>query len=111
LYKGIKDTAQKKEDEVIAKRVLNTRPSLPLAAYTGDYSNKIFGKINVGLQNNSLQIDAPHNNKLLLEHWQFDTFKGIPNYWWYGFNSARFVLGDSGKIESVNVGGIDYIKD
>ncbi len=111
LYKGIKDSAQKKEDDAIAKRVLNTHPSLPLNDYTGDYSNKIFGKIKVNLQNNMLQIEAPHNNKLLLEHWQFDMFKGIPNYWWYGFNSARFILGDAGKIVGLNLGGVEYIKN
>jgi CubicO group peptidase (beta-lactamase class C family) len=110
LYKGIEDAAKKKEDEQLSKRVLNTKPALPLAGYTGKFSNKLVADVTVVLSNNALLIQLPNNISLTLQHWHYDTFRGSFNRWWFGNSWIKFSLNEEGKVDTLSIDGIVYKK-
>lgn len=67
---------QRRNDR-LAARVIRTKPSLPLAAFTGTYVDKIYGEATVSILNNGLQLTLQPAKDLLhgpLAHWHFDTF-------------------------------------
>ncbi|MEA5140434.1 serine hydrolase [Arcicella rigui] len=110
LYKGIIDNARKKENEELAKRVINTRPSLPLTAYTGKYENEVYGSLEVILKNDILVLTQPNNISFSLEHWHYDTFLGQSNNWWWGKSGVQFSLDFEGKSGSLSLDGIPFRK-
>ena len=54
-------------------RLPNTRPSLPLADYTGKYQHPAFGTVTIGLDRQTLTWSWG-KTRSALEHWHFDTF-------------------------------------
>ena len=60
-------------DDMRLARDLNLLPSNGLGAYTGTFSNDIFGEMTVTLEGESLQLRYGVNIAAL-EHWQGDTF-------------------------------------
>ncbi|HEV2884188.1 MAG TPA: serine hydrolase [Pyrinomonadaceae bacterium] len=68
-----KVAAKKLEDA----RVLNTKPSLPLAAYAGTYSGQMFGDAKVTEENGGLVVRLMPSSFFIgdLEHWNYDTFR------------------------------------
>ena len=111
LYKGLSDKANKKEDEQLGKRVLNTHPSLGLEAYTGKYVNKIYGNAEVTLVNDLLTVKQPNNFNFPLQHWNYDTFMGSSVNWWWGKSIIQFSLDSEGKIAGFSIDGIMYSKE
>lgn len=59
-----------------AKRVTDSKPSLPLAKYAGRYTDAWYGDIVISLENDKLLLQFAHTPLLTgyLEHWQYDTF-------------------------------------
>ena len=47
LYDGLKAQGQKRRETVLAQRAQNTKPSLPLEAYAGKYSDPFYGSVDV----------------------------------------------------------------
>ena len=110
LYKGLQDTARKKENELLAKRVLHTKPSLPLAAYTGKFTNALAGEAEVVLNKDTLAIKLPNHISITLDHWHYDSFYGTYSYWWYDKSWIQFSLDKEGKVASVSIDGDLYTK-
>ncbi|CAH0997997.1 D-aminopeptidase [Emticicia aquatica] len=111
LYKGLNDNADKKEQEQLAKRVLNTQPSLSLPFYTGKYVNKVYGNAEVELINEKLTLTLPNKFIYTLQHWNFDTFMGSSVNWWWGKSTFQFSLDSEGNASSLSMDGIVYIKE
>jgi len=68
---------QKKTEEAYVDPVPPENPSPPLSpnAYTGDYSNDIFGTVNIEEKENSLFMTiGPKKVEFSLKHWNRDTF-------------------------------------
>jgi len=80
-FKALDDKNKKQADETIAKasqsRAADSKPSLPLEKYAGDYSDPWYGKVNIKLENSGLVLNFERTAKGLadLQHWQYDTFK------------------------------------
>lgn len=57
-------------------RVKNTKPTMNLEDFTGTYHSKMYGDVNVGLENENLVVNfGPAKNLTgLLTHWHFNTF-------------------------------------
>ena len=89
---------------------MNTRPSLPLPAYTGKYENEVYGSLEVILKNNILVLTQPNNISFSLEHWHYDTFLGQSNNWWWGKSGVQFSLDFEGKSGSLSLDGIPFRK-
>ena len=55
-------------------RVLNTKPSLPLADYVGTYADSAYGVVSITESNGALNFAYGSTWRGPLEHWHFDTF-------------------------------------
>ena len=55
----------------------DSRPSLPLAGYAGDYRDAWYGPIHVGSTGGKLRVDFRQTPNMAgtLSHWQYDTFR------------------------------------
>jgi len=109
-YKAIADSAKAKENSLLAKRVLSAQASVPLAAYTGVFSNKRLATIQVTLKDTVLSVNMPGNISLKLQHWHYDVFRGTYNRWWSGKAWIQFLPGKQGEISSLKLDETEYIR-
>lgn len=67
------------EKKQTAERAANTRPSLPLANYAGDYQDPWYGKAVISNENGRLVLRMTRTPAMIgdLEHWHYDTFKVV----------------------------------
>jgi CubicO group peptidase (beta-lactamase class C family) len=78
-----------------AERAKESRPSLPLAGYAGDYENPAYGTARVFLAGDSLALTW-NRVAASLNHWHYDTFRSAEDR--LGDDAlATFVLGPEGK--------------
>lgn len=108
LYKSLHDASRSREKEQAGKRVLNTKPALPLDLYKGKFINQVYGDAEVVLENQQLTVKFPNNISLRLEHWNFETFMGYYNYTWYEKSMINFKLSPEGKVAGFDFDGIEY---
>jgi CubicO group peptidase (beta-lactamase class C family) len=80
-FKSVEDKEHKDAEETIQKaqqsRDANSKPSLPLGKYAGEYSDPWYGKVTIGQENGGLVLNFLRTEKGIadLQHWQYDTFK------------------------------------
>ncbi len=110
LYDGIRSQNEAREKLQTSQRILNTRPSLDLAQYTGTYYDPIYGKIEIKLENGQLKAKSSSKVYMTLEHWHYDTFKGIYNRAWFSPAFLNFTLNENGKVEKLQSGGMSWSK-
>jgi CubicO group peptidase (beta-lactamase class C family) len=110
LYKGLEQRAKRAERSADSLRVMNTKPSLPLAAYVGSYADPLYGKAEVSMQDSTLHLLV--NNVLAgtLMHWHFDTFRLTYDQFWNGTDAVGFVLNTQGKVAKLNWAGAELTK-
>lgn len=95
---------QELEKTALAKMapVKDPLPSLPLENYTGEYTNKIYGKIRISVDGKNLKVAiGPTPTIWTLKHYNRDTF----SLWWYpseGETQAHFSFNGSDKPSEVN---------
>lgn len=61
------------QEKFNSQRHENTEPSHPLHEYQGSYYHPGYGKIDIAVKNNYLEMDF-HNFKIPLAHWHYDVF-------------------------------------
>lgn len=106
LYDGLKAKAKSQDQAERAKRVLNTKPSLPLTAYVGKYSDPFFGSMEVTLVDGKLRLNVSGELNAELEHWQFDTFLSNWSKPWWEQGLVTFKVSPySADVDSVTVDG------
>ena len=108
MYKEIHEEGKKREQESEVKRAKGTKPSLAMAAYTGNYTNDIYGEAKVTLRGDSLRVEFPNQVAMNLGHWNFDTFVGTYEYFWWGKNLLQFELDAEGKVAKFDLDGMEY---
>jgi CubicO group peptidase (beta-lactamase class C family) len=80
-FQTLVDKQRKDADETISKatraRAAESKPSLPLEKYAGDYSDPWYGKATIKPGDGGLVLNFARTQKGLadLQHWQYDTFK------------------------------------
>jgi hypothetical protein len=80
-FKAMEDKQRKDADETMSKaaqtRAVESKPSLPMEKYTGDYLDPWYGKVTIRQENNGLVLNFERTEKGLadLQPWQADTFK------------------------------------
>ena len=112
LYDGLKASGQKRLETVQAQRAQNTKPSLPIEAYAGKYSDPFYGSVDVAVADGKLR--ATFNDQLSadLGHWQFDTFMGTWNKPWWDQSLFTFQLSPiSADVQSLTVDGATLRKE
>lgn len=97
------------EDSRIAdikkKRVANTKPSLPLEAYTGTYQSDLYGKIEVRQENGALNMSFEHSPDLSarLSHWHHDVWeiKWDQPHVWFTFGTVKFTTDNNMTVTGI----------
>lgn len=105
-YKHYLAYKKKQRESILAKRIANTNPSLPLCEYTGTYQCPIYGDIHITIKNNKLHLAFKQTAllKSKLTHWHIDTFSvqftqmpSLPMGW------VQFSLTPNGKVYGLKV--------
>lgn len=109
----IKELKEERANEIKPK---DSKPSLPISSYAGDYSDEMYGDIYLTqTDNGTLELSFSHTPlfKGRLIHWQYDTFKidwydiRIPDgFLIFNFNSKREILGFS--LDQDNLLDVDF---
>ncbi len=85
--KKLVDSQKKKQAGVLAKKTLiaNPLPALPLNAYTGTYTNPVYGDLLITVRGNDLigQI-GPRKTEWIFKHYNRDAF----SLWWAPFEEG-----------------------
>ena len=108
LYDGFRIQTEKLQKQKESERILNTKPSLSLAKYTGVYTDPIYGNADVFEEKGQLKIRWSSQLSMTLDHWHFDTFKGIYNKVWIPADMVSFVLNEEGKVVKMQSGGASW---
>jgi hypothetical protein len=103
-----KENAAKEKEKVDAARAVNTKPSLPISAYAGAYSDKLYGDVVISEEGGKLVMRfTPSPNFVAdLEHWHYDTFqiKWRPST---AYNFPRgfvtFTIDKNGKTDELKI--------
>ncbi len=103
VYREAKEAQDKAMAEQEKKRVANTRPSLPMQAYTGTYLHPVWGDIVVTEQKGKLKIrfGVGAQNEGNLEHWNYDSFRVKFGDGRYGWTLFQFSLAPDGTVANV----------
>jgi hypothetical protein len=97
------------EDSLNRTRAKGTKPSLPLEAYAGEYSDPMYGVARVTLDGDKLVFKVESfRDPLVLDHWHYDTFRGPWGDATFGQAMATFRLDSFGKVAGVTVEGLEY---
>lgn len=93
-----KAAADKRE----AERVKNTKPSLTLEKYAGNYTDELYGDVKIRFENGALKAKFGLNNGTL-EHWQYDVFRIKWQDEILGESLINFRLDSQGKVEAMRL--------
>ncbi len=84
------------------KRVLDSKPSLALSAYTADYTSDIYGTISISEKDGELRLDFEHSPDLsaTFRHWQNDEWEIVwdKKHAWFSFGTVKFKLDANKKV-------------
>lgn len=106
LYDRLKAEGVKREEAIKAKRVANTKSSLPVRSYAGRYSDPFYGSVEIIVTDGKLKAIFNKDLSAEVSHWQFDTFMATWNKSWWGESLFTFQISPvSGDVESVTVEG------
>jgi CubicO group peptidase (beta-lactamase class C family) len=88
-------------------------PSLPLARYTGRFSDPWYGTIAIKEENGALAVDFPHSPGLraTLEHYQYDTFRTRFNDPSMEPAYVTFAIGPQGNVERITMKAVSPLAD
>jgi hypothetical protein len=80
LAKSKKITTDEKAGKSVAPK--NPLAAMPLEIYVGDYSNDVYGRINISIADRKLiVVMGPKKIKISLHHWDKDIFTAnLPGY-------------------------------
>ena len=90
-------------------RVENTTPSLSLDAYTGTYTDSLWGDVTISMVQGALHLTADQLEGDL-EHWQYDTFTVRWAKAWMGTGRASFRLNSAGRAAILEFRGREFQK-
>ncbi|MGD8809863.1 MAG: DUF3471 domain-containing protein, partial [Gammaproteobacteria bacterium] len=68
------DARTEKRADLLAQRVPDTQPSLPLERYTGSYDSDVYGRLDVSWNDTSLVMRRNAEAIATLTHFNYDTF-------------------------------------
>jgi CubicO group peptidase (beta-lactamase class C family) len=109
-YGELSAAEDKREMDFEAKWVANTKPSLPLESYAGEYADPLFGTLIITIEGDKLVAVTNNYLKASFTHWHYDTFRGWYDKKWYGKGNLAFVIGTDGKIATANFDGVVFKK-
>jgi CubicO group peptidase (beta-lactamase class C family) len=108
-----RESAAGVEARAASTRNRESKPSLPLAKYAGNYNDAMYGDASITEENGHLVLRFAHSPEFTgdLEHWQYDTFvahwrtKTIPDAY------VTFSLTASGDIDTMKMAAVSPLAD
>ncbi|MDB5240975.1 MAG: beta-lactamase [Spirosoma sp.] len=110
LYRGLEQRTRQAERIADGTRVINTKPSLPLTAYVGSYTDPLYGKAVVSMQHGLLRVSINNVLSGTLTHWHFNSFRLAYDQFWNGIDQLSFMLDSGGKVAKLNWGGVELTR-
>jgi CubicO group peptidase (beta-lactamase class C family) len=110
LYEGLRIEGLEQEKARLDKRAENTRPSLPLSAYSGSYTHPMLGRAVVRDTPQGLQVRFNDRTSFDVQHWQYDAFKAASMDVLRSQPVFNFTLGADGEIETLEAFGKAFKK-
>ena len=109
LYKGIHERGVKAMAELDAKRVADTKPTLPLASYLGTFTHPVWGDMVISQFGAALRVSLGPNagNRGTLDHFHYDTFRASLGDGRAGRIYLMFQIDGEGKASRVVMNGED----
>ncbi len=106
--KQLQTESEKAVEARMARRVPNTRPSLDLSAYEGDYSDDGYGPLTISHSDGRLLLRWGKQSTAL-DHFNYDTFftgraGEIP------MEFVQFTLGSDGQVTSLTIFGTRFTR-
>jgi CubicO group peptidase (beta-lactamase class C family) len=103
-----KKASEEEDRKIVGARVQNTKPSLSLANYAGNYAAQVYGDATVTEENGKLVLRFKQSPNFVadLEHWHYDTFqiKWRPSV---AYNFPRgfvtFTIDKNGKTDEMKI--------
>lgn len=97
--------ANEAEQQRAAKRNRESKPSLPLGAYAGEYADAWYGGASLTLDNGRLVLRMARTPTAVadLEHWHYDTFRAVFRDFTIPDAFVTFALDDTGTIDSMKM--------
>jgi hypothetical protein len=90
-----------------ARRVADTRPSLPLERYAGSYADSAYGAVTVTLAEGVLRFSRSAFLTGSLEHWHFDSFRVRWDNGWITPDLVTFRLAADGGVTGLAARGLE----
>ena len=98
--------AERASTAMMARRLPDTKPSLPLSSYAGTYSDPFYGTVEVKLVDGRLVVIASKDLTAALEHRHVDTFMAVWSRRWMGEGIVTFQLNPiTGDVISLSSSG------
>jgi hypothetical protein len=105
MYDDLRQQGEKQRSELEAKRVPNAPPAHPLAAYTGTYTDPLYGEVRFELAGEAL---VARIGRLLVgraEPWSYETFRIVWQRKLDGVSWASFATDGTGSVAAVEIDG------
>ncbi|HMP98158.1 MAG TPA: serine hydrolase [Cyclobacteriaceae bacterium] len=108
LYEKIRLTSEKRTEDFKSKRVMDTKPSLALEAYAGNYRDKLYGNLLIKVEGDQLVFTSNNYLSGKLKHWHYDTFVTQFEKSWRGEWPVQFELNALGQVSKVSFSGFEF---
>jgi CubicO group peptidase (beta-lactamase class C family) len=105
MYDDLRKQGEAQRTELEAKRVPNAPPAHPLAAYTGTYTDPLYGEVRFELAGEAL---VARIGRLLVgraEPWSYETFRIVWQRKLDGVSWANFATDGTGSVAAVEIDG------
>ena len=104
------ENMEKEAEKKAPKRPASPVPARKQGSYTGEYQNKMYGKITVSAENKGLSVTiGPKKAKIHLKHWDGDTFSVIAsNFPIDEGEFATFEIDPNGKANKLTIDMLNY---
>jgi CubicO group peptidase (beta-lactamase class C family) len=110
LYSGLERQADSARRDQLQRRVVDTRPSLPLDRYAGTYTNQTYGNAVVSVRNDALHFAFGRGRIGTLTHWHYDTFQAKWDDVRMDPSFVVFAPDGAGGVSSVRAFGITFTR-
>ncbi|MBX7174241.1 MAG: serine hydrolase [Pyrinomonadaceae bacterium] len=110
VIKAAEAQAKTAQQKIETDRAKDTKPSLSLENYAGNYTDEMYGDMKVTFENGKLKAKFGTYFNGILEHWHFDTFRVKWEDEMQGEGFISFKLNSQGKVDTMNIEGLAEFK-
>jgi hypothetical protein len=110
LYEGLRKKSEQQLAENLAKRVPDTRTTLSLDSYVGNYTHPMLGEVRVNREEDGLVLTFNEFAVFNAFHWHYDTFRSDYENRYRNAFFIQFHLNENGKVAQLEALGNLFVK-